>query len=44
VAVLQDENGRTVQSEKMLDLEIAGGKLTRVGNQFGVGMRSKPAR
>jgi DNA-binding beta-propeller fold protein YncE len=39
VATLQDETGRQVQSEKMLDLAIANGKLVRAGNQFGVGMR-----
>jgi DNA-binding beta-propeller fold protein YncE len=41
VATLQDETGRQVQSEKMLDLTIANGKVIRAGNQFGVGMRSK---
>ena len=39
VATLQDEKGREVQSEKMLDLQIANGKLVRAGNQFGVGMK-----
>lgn len=39
VAVLKDEEGRLVQSEKMLDLVIADGKVTRAGNQFGVGAR-----
>jgi hypothetical protein len=28
-----------VQSEKMLDLVIADGKVVRAGNQFGVGSR-----
>lgn len=37
VAALQDEKGREVQSEKMLDLTIADGKVVRAGNQFGVG-------
>ena len=41
VATLQDENGRQVQSEKVLDLVIANGKVTRAGNQFGVGMQQK---
>src|SRR2546426_4539225 len=41
VATLQDETGRQVQSEKMLDLTIADGKVVRAGNQFGVGMREK---
>jgi DNA-binding beta-propeller fold protein YncE len=39
VAALQDEAGRQVQSEKLLDVVIAGGKVTRAGNQFGVGMK-----
>lgn len=37
VAALKDENGREVQSEKLLDLEIANGKVVRAGNQFGIG-------
>jgi len=41
VATLQDETGRAVQSEKMLDLTIANGKVVRAGNQFGVGMKQK---
>jgi hypothetical protein len=45
VATLTDENGRQVQSEKLLDLVIANGKVVRAGNQFGVGMKgSDPAR
>ena len=39
VATLTDELGRQVQSEKMLDVYIANGKVTKVGNQFGVGMK-----
>ncbi len=39
VATLQDEKGREVQSEKLLDLVIANGKVVRAGNQFGVGMK-----
>jgi hypothetical protein len=39
VAVLQDETGRQVQSEKVLDLIIANGKVDRAGNQFGVGRK-----
>jgi DNA-binding beta-propeller fold protein YncE len=41
LATLQDETGRQVQSEKMLDLVIANGKVVRAGNQFGVGMKQK---
>jgi DNA-binding beta-propeller fold protein YncE len=39
VAALQDETGRQVQSEKVLDLIIANGKVDRAGNQFGIGMK-----
>ena len=42
VAALKDETGRQVQSEKLLDLTIANGKVTAAGDQFGVG--SKRAR
>src|SRR6516165_6794155 len=41
VATLQDEAGRQVQSEKMLDLTIANGKVVRAGNQFGIGIKRK---
>jgi DNA-binding beta-propeller fold protein YncE len=41
VAALRDEIGRDVQSEKVLDLVIADGKVTRTGNQFGVGGKWK---
>ncbi|HEY2016010.1 MAG TPA: hypothetical protein VGH38_21055 [Bryobacteraceae bacterium] len=39
VAALTDEAGREVQSEKLLDITIANGKVTHAGNQFGVGMK-----
>lgn len=39
VATLTDETGRAVQSEKLLDVVIANGKVVRAGNQFGVGMK-----
>ena len=39
VASLKDETGHLVQSEKLLDLEISGGRVARAGNQFGVGMK-----
>jgi len=39
IATLTDEAGRAVQSEKMLDLVIADGRVVRAGNQFGVGAR-----
>ena len=41
IATLQDETGRQVQSEKMLDLIIANNKVVRAGNQFGLGMKQK---
>ena len=40
---LEDETGRQVQSEKLLDLVIANGKVVRAGNQFGVGMKQTRA-
>jgi DNA-binding beta-propeller fold protein YncE len=39
IAALEDETGRQVQSEKLLDIVIAKGKVVRAGNQFGVGMK-----
>jgi DNA-binding beta-propeller fold protein YncE len=39
VAVLKDETGHLVQSEKLLDLEIENGHVVRAGNQFGMGTR-----
>jgi DNA-binding beta-propeller fold protein YncE len=39
VAALKDEAGRDVQSEKVLDVVLANGKVIRAGNQFGVGMK-----
>jgi DNA-binding beta-propeller fold protein YncE len=39
VASLKDENGKPVESEKLLDLEIANNRVTRAGNQFGVGQK-----
>jgi sugar lactone lactonase YvrE len=39
IATLRDETGRDVQSEKLLDVVIADGKVVRAGNQFGVGAR-----
>jgi DNA-binding beta-propeller fold protein YncE len=41
VATLTDEAGRQVQSEKLLDITIANGKVVAAGNQFGVGMQTK---
>ena len=39
VATLWDETGRQVQSEKLLELVFADGKVVRAGNQFGIGDR-----
>jgi DNA-binding beta-propeller fold protein YncE len=39
VATLTDEAGRSVQSEKLLELVFDNGMLIRAGNQFGVGVR-----
>jgi hypothetical protein len=41
VAALEDEAGHPVQSEKLLDLVIANGKVVQAGNQFGVGKKQK---
>ena len=41
VATLKDEAGHEVQSEKVLDLIVAGGKVLSAGNQFGIGMKLK---
>jgi len=37
VATLQDESGMQVQSEKLLEIDFAGGKPVRAGDQFGIG-------
>jgi hypothetical protein len=34
---LKDEEGRDVQSEKMLEIDFAAGRTVRAGNQFGIG-------
>ncbi len=44
ISTLKDEKGHQVQSEKLLDLEIVNGKVTRAGNQFGVGTKLKWVR
>ncbi len=38
---LRDEHDVMVQSEKMLEIQFTGGKLTAVGNQFGIGRKVK---
>jgi DNA-binding beta-propeller fold protein YncE len=39
VATLKDEMGRAVQSEKVVEVVFAGGKVVRAGDQFGIGRR-----
>jgi DNA-binding beta-propeller fold protein YncE len=39
VATLTDEAGRAVQSEKMLEIDVAAGHAVAAGDQFGVGRR-----
>ena len=44
VHVLKDETGRSVQSEKLLEVIVdANGKVIRAGNQFGIGQVIGPA-
>jgi hypothetical protein len=38
VGQMKDEYGRTMHSEKLLDMVFTDGKLTRVANQFGNGL------
>ncbi len=37
IAVLEDENGTPVQSEKMIEVHFAGKKPVKAGDQFGLG-------
>jgi hypothetical protein len=39
VATLTDEQGRAVQSEKMVEAVFEGSRLVRAGDQFGVGRK-----
>jgi DNA-binding beta-propeller fold protein YncE len=39
VARLTDEQGRAVQSEKMVEAVFEGGRLVRAGDQFGIGRK-----
>lgn len=41
VATLADENGAAVQSEKVVEVIVEGGKPARTGDQFGVGRRPR---
>jgi YVTN family beta-propeller protein len=40
IATLKDELGNDVQSEKLLDVTVVNGKVTKAGNQFGVGAKN----
>jgi len=39
IASLQDEEGRQVGSEKLLEVVFTGSKVVRVGDQFGIGRK-----
>lgn len=39
LALLTDEEGRKVMSEKLLEIEFVGGKPVRAGDQFGLGRK-----
>jgi hypothetical protein len=39
VATLEDEAGRPVQSEKLLELVFTNGRPARAGDQFGIGRK-----
>ena len=42
VATLSDEQGRAVQSEKMLEIDFEGDRPIRAGDQFGLGRVTPP--
>jgi hypothetical protein len=39
IATLQDEHGRNVETEKMLEIDFADGRPVRAGGQFGTGKK-----
>lgn len=39
VATLEDETGRDVQSEKLLEIDFVNGRPVRAGDQFGIGQK-----
>jgi DNA-binding beta-propeller fold protein YncE len=41
VTQLQDEQGRPVESEKLLEIDFRDGKVFRTGDQFGIGRAAK---
>jgi DNA-binding beta-propeller fold protein YncE len=40
LTILQDEQGKTVQSEKVVEVVFENGKPVRTGDQFGIGRRN----
>ena len=41
LTTLEDETGRAVQSEKMVEVVVSGDKIVRTGDQFGIGRSSR---
>jgi hypothetical protein len=41
VALLKDENGNPVHSEKVVEIHMDGKKAVKAGNQFGIGRETK---
>ena len=39
ITTLQDENGKDVASEKMLEIDFKDGQPVRAGDQFGIGRK-----
>jgi hypothetical protein len=39
VGTLEDETGKHVQSEKLLEVDFANGRPIRAGDQFGIGQK-----
>jgi hypothetical protein len=39
IATLTDEEGREVQSEKLLEIDFRGNQPARTGDQFGIGRK-----
>jgi hypothetical protein len=42
IATLSDEQGRAVQSEKLLEIDFEGDRPIRAGDQFGLGRVTRP--
>jgi hypothetical protein len=41
IAALQDENGKMVMSEKVIEIHMDGKKSVKIGDQFGIGRVTK---